>query len=283
MVATATPPGAQADDPGAAESSADPAIERELFAAPPGPVPARVVAAVALLAIVLVGLAAQAAAIVESFKPEVWQGTSVVEYRNQDLFTETVAVTLESPTVWLPVAQKYEITVKDFEEHYSANVVDGTQAISVEFLDEDPEVARGVVRDVVTNYLALFETPDDTEQLSVLDEYLETLRVLESDLVATLDERDLLTRTEQIDRQNELISVRQQITGVLVRLDEQGSATRDLEELMPRVIAEPFLSDEPVEPVPLKMAVFGGAAGGVMAAAMAFVIFFRRAEPDGNT
>ncbi len=283
MVATATPPGASADDLTNAESSAGSEIERELFAAPPGPVPARVVVAVALLAIVLVGLAAQAAAIVESFKPEVWQGTSVVEYRNQDLFTETVAVTLESPTVWLPVAQKYDITVKDFEEHYSANVVDGTQAISVEFLDEDPEVARGVVRDVVTNYLALFETPDDTEQLSVLDEYLETLRVLESDLVATLDERDLLTRTEQIDRQNELISVRQQITGVLVRLDEQGSATRDLEDLMPRVIAEPFLSDEPVEPVPLKMAVFGGAAGGVMAAAMAFVIFFRRAEPDGNT
>lgn len=282
MVATATPPGADADDLDVRRPAPSDEIERELFAAPPGPVPARVVVAVALLAIVLVGLAAQAAALVESLKPEVWQGTSVVEYRNQDLLTETVAVTLESPTVWLPVAQKYEITIKDFEEHYSANVVDGTQAISVEFLDEDPEVAMGVVRDVVSNYLALFETPDDTEQLSVLDEYLETLRVLESDLVTTLEDRDLLTRTEQIDRQNELISVRQQITGVLVRLDEQGSATRDLEELMPRVIAEPFLSDEPVEPVPLKMAVFGGAAGGVMAAAMAFVVFFRRAEPDGN-
>ncbi len=253
--------------------------ERELFDAPPGPVPQRVVVAVALLAFVIVGITAQAAAIVESLKPEVWQATSIVEYRNQELFTETVAVTLESPTVWLPVAQKYEIPIKDFLERYSANVVDGTQALSIEYLDEDPELARGVVRDVVDNYLLRFETPDDTAQVSVLEEYLDSLRVLEADLVEASVDTENLTRTEQIDRGNELIAVRQQITGVLLRLDDQGITTRNREELVPRVVSEPFVGDEPVEPGPLKMAVFGGAAGGVMAAAMAFVIFFRRAEP----
>ncbi len=261
--------------------SAEP-IERELFGPPPGPVPVRVVVAVFLLAFVMMGLTAQAAAFAESLKTEKWQGVSVVQNRQELLFTETVAVTLSSPTVWQPVAQKYDIPFEDFVKFYSAQAVDGTQAVSVEFIDPDPEVARGVVRDVVDNYLAQFETPDDTEQFSVLDSYLEALRVVEADLVEILNNRDLLARNEQIDRQNELVSVRQQITNVLLRMDDQGIATRTLEDIAPRIVTQPYVESEPVEPEPVKMAVFGAAAGGMLAAFMAFVIFYRRAEPEDS-
>lgn len=259
--------------------SAEP-IERELFGPPPGPVPARVVVAVFLLAFVMMGITAQAAAFAESMKTEKWQGVAVIQNRQEQLFTETVAVTVASPTVWQPVAQKYDIEFEYFEKYFAAAAVDGTQAVSVHFIHPDKEVARGVVRDVVDNYLAQFETPDDTEQLSVLDSYLDALRLVESDLVELLNNRDLLARNEQIDRQNELVSVRQQITNVLLRMDEQGIDTRNQRDSMPRIVTQPYVEAEPVEPEPVKMAVFGAAAGGMLAAFMAFIIFYKRAEPE---
>lgn len=259
--------------------SAEP-IERELFGPPPGPVPVRVVVAVFLLAFVMMGITAQAAAFAESLKTEKWLGVAVVQNRQEQLFTETVAVTLASPTVWQPVAQKYQIDFEEFQKFYSAKAVDGTQAVSVQFIHPDPEVSQGVVRDVVDNYLAQFETPDDSEQLGVLDSYLEALRLVEADLVTILSNRDLLARNEQIDRQNELVSVRQQITNVLLRMDEQGIETRNRVDSMPRIVTQPYVEAEPVEPEPVKMAVFGAAAGGMLAAFMAFIIFYKRAEPE---
>ncbi len=258
--------------------SAEP-IERELFGPPPGPVPVRVVVAVFLLAFVMIGITAQAAAFAESLKTEKWQGVAVVQNRQELLFTETVAVTLASPTVWQPVAQRFELDFEEFEKFYEAKAVDGTQAVSVSFIHTDPEVAQSVVRDVVDNYLAQFETPDDEPQFGVLETYLDALRLVEADLVELLANRDLLSRNEQIDRQNELVSVRQQITNVLLRMDEQGIDTLNRQDSVPRIVTQPFVENEPVEPEPVKMAVFGGAAGGMLAAFMAFIIFYKRAEP----
>ena len=49
-------------------------------------------------------------------------------------------------------------------------------------------------------------------QRAALEDYLAGLRSLEADLIEVLDVPDDLVRQEQIDRQNQLIAVRQQIT-----------------------------------------------------------------------
>ena len=188
---------------------------------------------------------------------------------------ETIAVALNSPRVWGPIAVENGIEIKDFQKRYRAEVVGGTQALRVDFEDPDPEKARRIVQQVIDAYLEQFTVVDNSVQIDTLERYLESLRLVETDLVLVLEDTTELTRNEQIDRQNELIAVRQAITQVLLRLDGRASELDDLEAIQPRVISEPYVLPEPIEPEPLKMAVVGAGAGGVLAVAAAFFLFHR--------
>ncbi len=240
----------------------------------PGPPSWRALIGAAVAALVIMGLTSQAAFWTEKLQEEVWLAQAEVEYRGDSL-VETVAVAMQSPGVWGPIAVENGYPIKDFQEHYRAEVVGGTQALRVEFEDPDPEMARSIVQQVIDAYLEQFTVIDDSVQNETLERYLESLRLVETDLILVLEDTAELTRNEQIDRQNELIAVRQAITQVLLRLDGRASEIDRLEELQPRVISEPYVLPEPIEPEPLKMAVVGAGAGGLLAVAAAFFLFHR--------
>lgn len=227
-----------------------------------------------IAALVIMGLTAQAAYITERLSEEVWLARAEVEYRGDSL-VETIAVAMSSPGVWGPIAVEYGIPIEEFEKRYRAEVVGGTQALSVEFEDPDPAQAQQVVNDVIDSFLAQFTVIDDTVANETLEQYLEGLRTTESDLLAILDDTTNLTRNEQIDRQNELLAVRQAVTQVLLRLDGRATELDELALQQPRVISDPYVLPEPIEPEPLKMAVVGAGAGLLLAVAAAFFIFHR--------
>lgn len=234
----------------------------------------RVIVGALAAAFVIMGLTASAAFATEYVGEEIWLATAEIEYRGDSL-VETIAVALNSPGVWGPIAIDNDITIKDFQEHYRAEVVGGTQALRVEFEDPDPEKAKRIVQQVIDSYIEQFTVVDNSVQIGTLERYLESLRLVETDLILVLEDTAELTRNEQIDRQNELIAVRQAITQVLLRLDGRASELDDLEAIQPRVISEPYVLPEPIEPEPLKMAVVGAGAGGVLAVAAAFFLFHR--------
>lgn len=256
----------------------------------PGPPPWRVLVGALLAGIVIMGVTAQMAYLAESLQEEVWMSRAEVEYRGNSL-VETIAVAMNSPGVWGPIAVQNEIPIKDFEERYRAEVVGGTQALSVEFESTDPVLAQKVVSEVIESFLLQFAIVDDSEQNLTLEEYLDNLRATESDLLGVLGNTDELTRNEQIDRRNELIAVRQAITQILLRLDGRFTDLEVLSELQPRVISDPYVLPEPIEPEPVKMAVVGAGAGGLLAVSSAFFLFHREenqrredfdAEPEND-
>lgn len=220
------------------------------------------------------GFTAQVAYLTERFSEEVWLARAEVEYRGDSL-VETIAVAMNSPGVWGPIAIEYDIPIKDFEKRYRAEVVGGTQALSVEFEDPDPMQAQQVVNDVINAYLVQFTVIDDSVANETLEDYLDGLRTTESDLLTVLSDTTNLTRNEQIDRQNELLAVRQAITQVLLRLDGRATELDELALQQPRVISDPYVLPEPIEPEPLKMAVVGAGAGLMLAVAAAFFVFHR--------
>ena len=84
------------------------------------------------------------AVIAEFLKTPEWQAVTEVEFRDPAVLNETVAVTLESPAMWNPIAEREGITDKEFQKHYDAAVTGGTQIIRVRFIDEDPERATRI-------------------------------------------------------------------------------------------------------------------------------------------
>ena len=240
----------------------------------PGPPPWRVVFTALMAGLLVMGATGATAFLAESLQEEVWLARAEVEYRGNSL-VETIAVAMNSPGVWGPIAIQNDISIKEFQKHYRAEVVGGTQALGVEFEDPDPVLAQKVVSEVIESFLVQFAVVDDSAQNETLEDYLDNLLATESDLLELLDDTDNLTRNEQIDRRNELIAVRQAKTQIFLRLDGRFTDLEILDEQQPRVISDPYVLPKPIEPEPVKMAVVGVGAGGLLAVSMAFVLFHR--------
>lgn len=240
--------------------------------------PWRVVIGAVLLVGICALLGGQAAYLASLTQEDIWQAQSEVEFRDPLLLGETVAVTFASPSIWAPVAAREGIPEKLFLERYAAAVAGGTQVVSVTYQDPDPELAKRVVRGAVEAYLIRFAPDDGAVQRAELESYLASLRTLEADLVTTLEQPDVLLRQEQIDRQNQLIAVRQQITDVLLRIDERDTAVATDDATAPRLITDAFVGEEPVLPERAQIAVFGFAAGGMVGAAVVFLVYHVAAQ-----
>ncbi len=240
----------------------------------PGPPSWRVIFNALVAGLLIMGATGAMAFVAESLQEEVWLARAEVEYRGNSL-VETIAVAMNSPGVWGPIAIQNDISIKEFQKHYRARVVGGTQALAVEFEDPDPALAQKVVSEVIESFLIQFAVVDDTEQNETLEEYLDNLRATESDLLEILNNTEDLTRNEQIDRRSELIAVRQAKTQIFLRLDGRYTDLEIINEQQPRVISDPYVLSKPIEPEPLKMAVVGVGAGGLLAVSVAFVLFHR--------
>ena len=151
----------------------------------------RVILGALVAGFLIMVLTAGAAFATEYAQDEVWLATAEVEYRGDSL-VETIAVALNSPGVWGPIALENDVTIKDFQEHYRAEVVGGTQALRVEFEDEDPAKAQRIVQQVIDSYIEQFAVVNNSVQIDTLERYLESLRLVETDLVLVLEDLSLI-------------------------------------------------------------------------------------------
>lgn len=235
--------------------------------------PWRVLLAAVLVCIVAVLVGAQAAVAVEFMKDEEWQAISEVEFRDPLLLPETVAVTLQSPSIWHPVAEREGISDEDFQKHYETGVAGGTQIIQVGFVDTDPDRARRITDAVVNNYVERFATKGGEDQTAAIDEYIESLRDLEESIVANLAVSDQLATATQIELQSQLVNTRGQINTMTLRLAQQETEQLERTKTDPRIVSSGFVLEQPVTPAPFKAAVFGGVAGGLIGVLFAYLAF----------
>ena len=268
------------EDPPAGEFAA-PSIDRfdEDAALPPWRV---LIGAVVLCAVTSL-LGAQGAVVIELLKEEEWQAVSEVEFRDPALLPETVAVTLESPSIWHPIAEAEGLSDEEFQKHYDASVAGGTQIIQVSFIDPDPDRARRVTDAVVANYVTRFATTGVEDQRDVITGFIDSLRDLEESIVVSLDNGDRLSVAAQIDLQDQLVRTRQQINELTLRLVQQQDEERLRTQTDPRVVSAGFVLEEPVTPAPLKALVFGALAGGLIGLLLSYLAFHRTAMADGST
>ena len=277
MTSTLAEPSATHDDLSPGEFGL-PDIHRfdEELARPPWRV---LIGAIVLCAVTSI-LGAQGAVVVELLKEEEWQAVSEVEFRDPALLPETVAVTLESPSIWHPVAVAEGLSDEEFQKHYDASVAGGTQIIQVTFIDPDPDRARRVTNAVVENYVTRFATTGVDDQREVIADFIESLRDLEASIVTSLDNSDRLALPVQIDLQSQLVRTRQQINDLTLRLVQQQDEDQLRTQTDPRVVSAGFVFDEPVTPAPFKALVFGAAAGGLIGLLLSYLAFHRTAMAD---
>ena len=83
----------------------------------------------------------------------VWQARTEVEYRGNS-WTETEDVAVQSRSITGPIAAKYGIEIKEFEEDYTAGLIGGTQILRIEYFDTDPVLAQAIITDIAETYIA---------------------------------------------------------------------------------------------------------------------------------
>ncbi|MFW2382775.1 MAG: sugar transferase [Acidimicrobiales bacterium] len=243
--------------------------------------PWRVVFGALVLGVLCVCLGAQGAYFAESAKTEVWQAVGEIEARNPDIYPETVAVSLQSPSLWKSVSFVEGISDETFQKWYSVEVVGGTQIIRVKYADPDQERATRIVDTVIDNYFARYPLPDAVDQISVIEERISELREQEVRLGQLLADRADLTRDVQVDYQNELLSNQRQQTSLSLQLNEIAQRSqRRVDTQARRLSPSAFVLDEPIEPTPLKAAVFGAGVGGLVGIVAIYLTLHRTAMPQ---
>lgn len=263
--ATAVPPRRASD---AAQRARLAAIESEEvgfthLAAYNGRPSTRKIIGLLLLTVVLAGVCAQAAYGLESLRPDVWQARTQVEYRGNS-WLETQDVSVQSNSLKAPIAERYGVPIKDFNERLEAGQVPGTQTIQIDYFDRDADLALAIVTDLQAAYLAEVTERTASETMTILEEELADL---EDELATAQDELSRMTNpngvglsVEQQDKQSEIGTLRVRITEV-----ERTILDVELDELnntrVPRVTAEPFVFDEPFTPRPGRMAIVGFVLG----------------------
>ncbi|MGI9609581.1 MAG: sugar transferase, partial [Acidimicrobiia bacterium] len=243
--------------------------------------PWRVVFGALVLGVLCVCLGAQGAYLAESAKTEVWQAVGEIEARNPDIYPETVAVSLQSPSLWKSVSFVEGISDEEFQKWYTAEVVGGTQIIRVKYADPDQERAVRIVDTVIDNFFARYPLPDAVDEITVIEDRITELRDQEVRLGQLLADRAELTREVQVDFQNELLSNQRQQTSLSLQLNEIAQRSQRRVDSQARRLSETaFVLDEPIEPSPLKAVVFGAGVGGLVGIVAIYLALHRTAMPQ---
>ncbi len=243
--------------------------------------PWRAVFGALLLGVLCTLLGAQGAYFAESAKTEVWQAVGEIEFRDANLFPETVAVTLESPSIWQPISQREGISDRDFKDWYSAEVAGGSQIVRVKFGDPDRERARRIVDGVMDAYFTRFRLPSEVDQRAAINDRLEELRIDESTLQDRLLDRSELPRELQIDLQNELLRNQGQQTTLSIALNDSFAESQRRIDTQARRLAETaYIEEDRLEPNPMTAAVFGAGVGGLVGVVAIYLALHRTAMPQ---
>lgn len=196
---------------------------------------------------------------------EVWQARVEIEYRGNS-WTETEDIAVRSRSLTGPIAEKYGVEIKEFEEDLEAGLVGGTQILRIEYFDRDAQLAQDVVTDLAAAYVVdASERPPESAR-TILETQLAELRLeleaAQDELADVAPEPGVGLTAAQQDLQAEIASLRARVGVLELRvLDAELEAETIEARGLPRYITRPFVFEEPAFPQPLRMMALGAVIG----------------------
>jgi capsular polysaccharide biosynthesis protein len=193
-------------------------------------------------------------------------------FLRQDRQLTTQLVTIRSPGVLAPVAERYGLTVDELSDKLDVSVAEDSEVIRIEVQDASAARARELADAITGEYFARALPGGAAEARQYLEGQLSQLAQQQEQLSARLVE--VRSPAEQAAVTAELQSVLTQRVQLQSRLEEVT-----VEELRgPEVgeITDAYALSEPVSPRPWRAALAGALAGLVVAAIAVAVLVRRR-------
>ena len=226
-----------------------------------------------LLTIWLIAAGVQAGYFGAQLLEERYEAVAEIEYRGRS-WTETQDVAIRSRTLTLPVAQQFDVEIRDFEENLGAGLVPGTQILRLTYRDPEPAVALDVVTVLTDRYVAVATELPSPEARAAIEASLADLRVELDTAIAALEElpddpAGVGLTIEQQTKQSEIATLRSRIGVLELRILDEGLTELNIRNTgVPRITTEPFVFEEPVEPRPVLMGTIGGVVGMLIGVAI---------------
>jgi uncharacterized protein involved in exopolysaccharide biosynthesis len=200
---------------------------------------------------------------------ERWLARAEIQYRGT-AWTETQDVAIRSRSLLGPIAAELDVPIKDFEERLEARLIPGTQILRVDYTSTDPELARTVVSELSSRYIAITSelTPAEIRAtlLAEMEEIQAELAVEQEKFDRIAGSTDPRDQPEQQATQAVINSLRARLDDVESRiLDHDIQTIDESENGVPVMVTEPFVFEEQVFPRPKVFAAVGGAAGLLIA------------------
>jgi hypothetical protein len=236
--------------------------------------------ALALLAIVLVGVGAAAGSAVADRMPKMYAAHADVLYPlvqeqptgflRQDRNLSTQEVLLASRTVLDPVSLEFGIPVEDLADELETEVVEESEIIRVQFVHTSRAQARKVLVAILARYQEVSNNPQRSELRAYLDAQLEDVRG-----------RLARARDEAAGQNLGLTQAAQAQIDALVQREATLQSQIDEDQLAaiggpaPLITVPPYVEHDAVSPQPL-LTIGGGALAGLVVALIVVAVLARR-------
>lgn len=235
----------------------------------------KLLTAVGLVALTIVGLATEAAYLVADMQPDVFAAKSQIQYQGAT-WVETQSEIVNSRTLLEPVALKEGIPIDEFVANWIAGQKLGTEILELQYNSEDKDQALDIVAAVTDRYLADFKTEAE-ERPKVILEYEALADSLRDQIAVKSAEVEELTKELRGNIASPALTSALQDRAALnaayqqVQLQIAGAGIFTQPANTPKLVTQPFLLGSPVAPLPGKRAIFGLVGGLALAAAFVFV------------
>jgi hypothetical protein len=236
--------------------------------------------ALALLAIVLVGVGAAAGSAVADRMPKMYAAHADVLYPlvqeqptgflRQDRNLSTQEVLLASRTVLDPVSLEFGIPVEDLADELETEVVEESEIIRVQFVHTSRAQARKVLVAILARYQEVSNNPQRSELRAYLDAQLEDVQA-----------RLATARDEAAGQNLALTQAAQAQIDALVQREATLQSQIDEDQLAaiggpaPLITVPPYVEHDAVSPQPL-LTIGGGALAGLVVALIVVAVLARR-------
>jgi uncharacterized protein involved in exopolysaccharide biosynthesis len=176
-------------------------------------------------------------------------------FLREDRNLTTQVLLLGSRSVLEPVATTEGLTVKDLENKFHAELVEGSEVINVEVHDESREAGQAILTRIIDRYRTVSNDVAPAETRAYLQTQLDDVRRRLADAGLGESERGALTERE---------------TTLLAQVDSLNLAGAQV-----KVVVAPYSAPEPVSPQPL-LGAAAGALVGVLVAGTVVLVQARR-------
>jgi uncharacterized protein involved in exopolysaccharide biosynthesis len=183
-------------------------------------------------------------------------------FLREDRNITTQIVLLNSRSVLDPVAERWDISVRDLSEAIDAEVVSSSEIITITLTDTDPDRAQEMLETLVDSYLDVSNNDPRAELRDYLDEQL-------TEVLDRISE----VRSDAGDRQGELAALVEREQWLRTQLDELQFS--DIVGPGASVLVPPYVEATPFSPRPM-ITTAAGALAGLIVAVFAVAVVARR-------